>query len=418
MDEVRLAEVHQRHDAPTVEDPAARAREETARLLSETALRPGARVAITAGSRGIRGIAGIYRAVAGAVREAGCEPFLFSSMGSHGRGTAEGQREVLNSLGVTEGFVGAPVICSERVRLVGETREPLPGLPVYVAEEAADADAVLAVNRVKPHTSFHGPQESGLMKMLAVGAGRAEGASMVHRLGWENMVDAIRSIGSVVLEWLPVIGGIALVQNGREEPAVVRGVRAAGMPEEEAGLLELARGYLPRLPADDLDLLVVREMGKDYSGTGMDTNVIGRLRLEGIPEPDLPRIRYLGVLELSEASHGNATGIGLADFTTRRLVEKLDPEATYLNCLTSGGPIRAAVPMTLDDDRALLDAVWQALKPKTDSEVRMMVIDNTLHLEWLWVSEALLEDISRREGVEVSGEPAPLSYDEKGRLEL
>lgn len=208
------------------------------------------------------------------------------------------------------------------------------------------------------------------------------------------------------------------MQNGREEPAVVRGVRAAGMPEEEAGLLELARGYLPRLPADDLDLLVVREMGKDYSGTGMDTNVIGRLRLEGIPEPDLPRIRYLGVLDLSEASHGNATGIGLADFTTRRLVEKLDPEATYLNCLTSGGPIRAAVPMTLDDDRALIDAVWQALKPKTDSEVRMMVIDNTLHLERLWVSESLVEEVSGLEGVEVAGEPEALEFEKSGRLRL
>lgn len=418
MDEVRLTEVHRRHDAPTVEDPAGRAREETARLLSETALEPGARVAITAGSRGIRGIAGIYRAVAGAVREAGYDPFLFSSMGSHGRGTADGQREVLESLGVTERFVGVPVICSERVRLVGETKGPLPGLPVYVAEEAAAADAILAVNRVKPHTSFHGPQESGLMKMLAVGAGRAEGASMVHRLGWENMVDAIRSIGSVILERLPVVGGIALVQNGREELAVVRGVTAEKMPDEEAGLLELARGYLPRLPADDLDVLIVREMGKDYSGTGMDTNVIGRLRLEGIPEPDLPRIRYLGALDLSGASHGNATGVGLADFTTRRLAEKIDPEATYLNCLTSGGPIRAAIPMTLEDDRALLNAVWQALKPLRDSEVRMMVIENTLHLERLWVSEPLVDEVSSLEGAELSGDPETLEFDKSGRLKL
>lgn len=418
MDELELAEVRQRPEAPTVDDPSARTYEETARLVSEAALPLGAKVAITAGSRGIQGIAGIYRAVVEAVRDAGCEPFLFSSMGSHGRGSSEGAREVLDSLGVTEESVGAPMICSDRVSLVGETTEPLPGLSVYVAEEAAAADAVLAVNRVKPHTSFHGPQESGLMKMLAVGAGRAEGASMVHRLGWENMVDAIGSIGSVVLERLPVVGGIALVQNGREEHAVVRGVSAARMPEEEARLLELARGYLPRLPVNDLDVLVVREMGKDYSGTGMDTNVIGRLRLEGIPEPELPRIRYLGVLGLSEASHGNATGIGLADFTTRRLVEKVDPEATYLNCLTSGGPIRAAIPMTLENDKALLEAVWQALKPKHDSEVRMMVIDNTLNLERLRASASLLEEITDTEGIEVSGNPKPLDFDKLGRIKL
>lgn len=418
MDEIRLAEVHQRQDAPTVDDPEARAYEETVRILEEATLSHGARVAITAGSRGIRGIAGIYKAVVGGVRDSGFDPFLFSSMGSHGRGTAKGQREVLESLGVTEEAVGAPVICSERVRVVGETREPLQGLPVYVAEEAAAADAVLPVNRVKPHTSFHGPQESGLMKMLAVGVGRAEGASMVHRLGWENMVDAIRAIGAVVLEQIPVVGGLALVQNGREETAIVRGISADRMLEEEAELLELAREYMLSLPVDDLDVLIVREMGKDYSGTGMDTNVIGRLRLEGIQEPDLPRVRYLGVLDLSESSHGNATGVGLADFTTRRLVEKLDPEATYLNCLTSGGPVRAAIPMTLEDERGLLKAVWKALKPKHDAEVRMMVIENTLHLERLWVSESLLGEVSNLGGAEIAREPEQLQFDELERMIL
>jgi hypothetical protein len=352
------------------------------------------------------------------LKEAGHEPFLFSSMGSHGRGTAEGQRELLRSLGVTEEKVGAPVSCSDEVVRIGETEGPLGGLPVFVAREAAEADRVLVVNRIKPHTSFHGSHESGLMKMLAVGMGRAPGASMVHRLGWGSMVGAVESIGGAVLERLNVIGGLALVENAREETAVVRGLPGEGIPDGETALLEEARDYMPSLPVGELDLCVVREMGKNYSGTGMDTNIIGRLRLQGIPEPEEPRIQYLAVLDLSEASHGNATGVGLADFTTRRLVEKIDQEATYLNCLTSGGPGRAAVPMTLPDDEDLFEAVWKALKPESLAEVRVAVVDNTLHLGELWVSEALVEEVEGRDGAEVVGEPVPLRFDSRGRMQL
>ena len=182
--------------------------------------------------------------------------------------------------------------------------------------------------------------------------------------------------------------------------------------------MELARDYMPFLPVDQADLCVVREMGKNYSGTGMDTNVIGRLRLQGIPEPTEPAIQFLAVLDLSEASHGNATGVGLADFTTERLVEKIDYEATYLNCLTSGGPVRAAVPMTLPNDKALFEAVWQALKPENISEVRLLIVNSTLHLEEMWVSEALLEEVEDQKDIEVAGEPFPLEFDSSGRMIL
>ncbi len=418
MDGLKLVKIRQSFEAPVVAGPEERVFEETARLLSESGLRGGASVAITAGSRGIRGIRRMCEAAARAAREAGCEPFFFASMGSHGRGTPEGQREVLESLDITEEGVGAPVSCSERVVRVGETSGPLAGLPVYFAEEAAEAGAVLALNRIKPHTSFRGPRESGLMKMLAVGAGRAEGAAMVHGLGWENMAGAIQSIGNVILDELPVLGGIAVVQNGREEPAVVEGVPAARLLEREPELLEVARGLLPRLPVDGLDALVVRRMGKDYSGTGMDTNVIGRLRLEGLPEPESPAIRHLGVLDLTESSRGNATGVGLADFTTRRLVEKIDREATYLNCLTSGSPTRAAIPMTLEDDRELLEAIWQSLKLQDGSGVRLAVIEDTLHLEELWLSEAAAKEALQKEGIEAVGDPTPLGFDPDGALSL
>ena len=416
MDEVRLVKVMQHFEAPVVADLAVAVREETRRLLASCSLAPGSSVGITVGSRGISNIVEVYRVLAETLNDEGYKPFLFASMGSHGRGTAEGQQEVLRSLGITQEKVGAPLLCSEEAVQVGETEAPLAGLPVYAAREAVEADAILAVNRVKPHTSFHGPYESGLMKMLTVGMGRASGATMVHRLGWGSMVSAIESIGGVVLERLPVMGGLAIVENAFEQVARIEGIGAAELPEGEKPLLENARAYMPALPVRVLDLCVVREMGKNYSGTGMDTNIIGRLRLQGLPEPEEPFIQCLAVLDLSEASHGNATGVGLADFTTQRLAEKIDRGATYLNCLTSGGPVRAAVPMTLSDDEALFEAVWKALKPERLDRVRVAIVDNTLHLTELWVSTNLLKEL--KEDAEVIGKPFSLAFNNEGEMRL
>ncbi|MDA0567385.1 hypothetical protein LG943_24125 [Streptomonospora sp. S1-112] len=418
MRNVPLARIRRRLPSAALADPAGRAYDQTAALLGAAGVGAGATVAITAGSRGIHGIAEVLGAVARAAADAGARPVLFSAMGSHGGGTPEGQRDVLAALGVTEETVGAPVSCSDRVVLLGETGPPLPGLPVYFAEEAAAADAIVAVNRIKPHTSFHGPHESGLLKMLTVGAGRARGAAMVHRLGWAHMVGAIAAISAVVLERLPVVGGIGLVQDPYERLSVVEGVAAEAIAEREAALLERARALLPRLPVDELDALIVREMGKTYSGCGMDTNVIGRLRLEGMAEPDRPRIRCLGVLDLSPDSHGNATGVGLADFTTERLAAAIDREATYLNCLTSGGPQRAAVPMTFPDDAALLDAMGRMLRPADEARVRMAVIDNTLALDEMWVSAAVLAEVAAAEEVEVLDRRPGPGFDDRGRLAL
>jgi hypothetical protein len=240
---------------------------------------------------------------------------------------------------------------------------------------------------------------------------------MVHQLGWDSMVEAVLSIGGAVLERLPVVEGLAIIENAREETALVKGLAAAEIPEEEKHLLDLARDYMPSLPVKRLDLCVVREMGKNYSGTGMDTNIIGRLRLQGMPEPTEPAIRCLAALDLSEASHGNATGVGLADFVTERLVEKIDREATYLNCLTSGGPIRAAIPMTLPGEEALFAAVWQALKPERLDQVRVAVVHNTLHLEQLWLSENLLGELENGK-VETVGDSFPLMFDAQGNMLL
>ncbi|QVQ52648.1 DUF362 domain-containing protein [Spiractinospora alimapuensis] len=401
-----------------LEDPEETTFRQTRCLLDEHGALAGARVAITAGSRGIHGIPQLLRGVVRAVRDAGGSPFLFSAMGSHGGGTAQGQRDILTSLGITEEATGAPISCSDEVAHLGETTGPRAGLPVRFAREAAEADMIIPVNRIKPHTSFHGPHESGLLKMLTVGAGRAHGASMVHRLGWHHMVEAIDSIATTVLDRLPVVGGIAIVQDAHEHPAVIEAIPAAELRHHEERLLDRARRLLPRLPVDRLDALIVRSMGKAYSGSGMDTNVIGRLRLEGMDEPAVPAIRALGVLDLDAGSHGNATGVGLADFTTERLVAKLDRESTYLNCLTSGGPQRAAVPMTFPSDSALVAAMARMLKPQPGEEntIRMAMIDNTLHLETLWISTALLPEIRDREEITILESTPGLRFDAAGAV--
>jgi hypothetical protein len=236
MENLRLVEVRQTFEAPAVTDVSAAVREQVRKLLRRRNLPPGSRVGITAGSRGANDAVEVYRACVETLIEEGHSPFLFAAMGSHGRGTADGQRDLLGSLGVTEEKIGAPVFCSDEVVSLGETTGPRAGLPVYAAREAAEAGGVLIVNRVKPHTSFHGPHESGLMKMLAVGMGRARGAEMVHRLGWGAMVEAVESIGGAALERLPLIRGLAVVENAREQTAWVQGL----LPEEIADHLVLA----------------------------------------------------------------------------------------------------------------------------------------------------------------------------------
>ncbi|MBX6394333.1 MAG: DUF2088 domain-containing protein [Alicyclobacillaceae bacterium] len=408
---MRWARVRRSLQAPEVENLEEAVRQETAAILGRPFERP-MRVGIPAGSRGIFGIVTILRTVAKTVESFGGQPFLFSAMGSHGGGTAEGQRKVLASLGITEEAVGAPVLCSDEVVQVGTTAS---GLPVFVAKEAAEADAVLVVNRVKPHTSFRGAHESGLVKMLSVGMGRARGAEAVHRLGVSRMAEAIPAIAREMMRRIPVIGGLAIVENALDRPALVRGFRTEELFEGDAALLQKARDLMPRLPVNRLDLLVVREMGKNYSGTGMDTNVIGRLRIAGVREPEDIQIQYIAVLDLSEASHGNATGIGLADFTTRKLVDKIDREATYLNCLTSGFVMRAAVPMTFPNERDTLAAAFRALK-KSPEEARWLAIANTLDLSCLWVGEALWEEAHTWSGVEAVGALEPVSFTADGDL--
>lgn len=366
---------------------------EVARLLEESAfwqkVEPGARVGLTAGSRGIADIVPILATAVRIVKEKGCQPYIIPAMGSHGGGTPEGQKKLLAGLGITEESLGAPLVASGESVRIGEVG---PGVPVYVNRVALESQGLIIINRVKPHTSFHAPVESGLTKMLAVGLGNPQGAMALHSYGIRGLETFIPMVAACIKERLPVLYGIAIVENAYEQTAVVAGIEPEQFYEREQELLDTARSLMAHLPFDDLDLLVVRSMGKCFSGTGMDTNIIGRLRIQGEPEPEKPRIKRIAVLDLDERSEGNALGIGLADFTTDGLLAKVDWMPTYLNVLSTTFVMRAMAPMHFRTDEETLSAALASLGGIERESARVLVIDNTLDLSSIEFSAALLEE--------------------------
>jgi len=411
----RMVRVHQRFARPRVADVAGAVRDALRRLDLRGRLaapgvgRPRPRVAITAGSRGIRDIVPVLRQAAAEVRAAGGEPLLIGAMGSHGGGTEEGQRRLLAHLGITPETIGAPLSASMETVEMGRTAR---GFVAYCDKIAASCDAILVVNRVKPHTGFSDPFGSGLMKMLGVGLGKAPGATQIHREGaGDPMARAIREIAELVLSTGRVVGGLAVIENAYDETARIVAVPPDRIPDEEIALFGEARALMPRLPVEAMDLLIVDEIGKNYSGTGMDVNVIGRWRIAGVPEPAAPHAERIVALRLSEASEGNAQGIGLADFTTRALVDRIDFAATYLNCIVSTYVQRAMLPIVLGTERDAILAALGSLGLADPARARIVRISSTLHLEHVSVSEPLA-------GTEmtVEGEPEALRFDGAGRL--
>ncbi|MGH2375257.1 MAG: DUF362 domain-containing protein [bacterium] len=389
--------IERRLPRPRVDDPE-RATEAALAGLDLAARVRGKRIAVTAGSRGIRDIVPVLRAAVAHLRRCGAEPIVIAAMGSHGGGTADGQRRVLKHLGITEAAVGAPISTFMEIVTLGRTPA---GLTAYCDRVAASCDGILVVNRIKPHTAFGEPFGSGLMKMLGVGLGKVEGAAQIHRQGPTEMAAAIRAIAQVYLDRGVVVGGVAIVENAYDETAIIEAVPPEAIIERELPLFAQAQAFLPRLPVDDLDVLVVDEISKTYSGTGMDTNVIGRWRIAGLPEPSAPRIGRIVVLRLAPASEGNAQGIGLADLTTQRLVDAIDRKTTNLNIITSTYLQRGFIPITLASDRDAIEAAFDTLGITDRASALVMRIPNTLHLERVRASLAVADAIRGQEGVTV-----------------
>jgi len=410
----KMYRIRQVFDVPKVEDIKETLDRELESIQAGSRIKKGARIAITAGSRGIADMDRILRYLVRILKENSAEPFLIPTMGSHGGGTAEGQAEILESLNITEESVGAPVVSSMDVVEIGTSRF---GFPVLVDKHAAEADGIIVINRIKPHTEFEGPIESGLMKMMAIGMGKHKGCFQVHKQTVQyGYRDVIPEIGRVILEKLPILFGIGIVENIYDETARIRAIPSSGFMEEEEKLLFEAKRLMARLPFDKIDVLVVDEMGKNISGTGMDTNVIGRIMFIGEKEPEHPEITRIVVLDLTEEAHGNAVGVGLADYTTQRLIDKTDQAVTAINCITAMSPEKGRLPIVLKTDKEAVEAALDTIGAIDPEKARLVHIKNTLEIGELDVSGAFLGEVEGRKDLKLMKGPGPLSFDSRGKI--
>lgn len=395
--------IRQKIDAPALQDVESAARTAAKELLSDPRMRPGATVAVGVGSRGINNLVAIVRTTIGVLKAHGCRPFIVPAMGSHGGATAEGQAEVLHRYGITEEAVGAPIRATMEVAQVGALED---GYPVFFDCNALQADAVIVVCRIKPHTDFTGPIESGVAKMCAIGLGKRHGASRIHQFGSGGLRDIMPAVARKLAEKVNIVGGIAAIENPQGNTAEIHAVPAADVGRDgESALLSRARELMPRLPFDQIDVLVVDEMGKNISGAGMDTNVIGRLWMPSVPETAWhgPSVRSICVLDLTDETNGNACGLGLADFVTRRLIERTNYGITILNSRTSGegGVRRMKLPLILEDAEACVKAAIGSCGRGNNDDVRLVRIRNTEFVETLEVSDSLMAEVRSRSDLEV-----------------
>ena len=398
--------VRQQVSSEQVADVAAKVRAGLAALPLWERVQPGMRVAVAVGSRGISCLAAVVETVLAALRDLDARPFLVPAMGSHGGGTAAGQRAVLEGYGFHPDSTGVPILSDIEAIQIGVTPA---GIHVYFDRHAADADAIIAINRIKEHTAFKGRWESGLLKILAVGLGKARGAAEIHNRG---IPDAMPAAARFILEKMPVVAGIGIVENGYHQPARIVVLAAERIEAEEPALLELARQLTPKIPFEPLDLLVVKEMGKDIIGTGMDLNVIGMWRRSG--GPVVPRIKTIAVLDLTDNSYGNAIGVGHADLIAQRLRDKIDRAATELNCLTSHNLAGGKIPITLATDHEVINTGLAGIPAE---QARVLFIRNTLDLELMWASPALLPDVAASPALFTTGPGQPLPLTASGALD-
>jgi hypothetical protein len=414
----RFLGIRQSFDRPRVEDLTVAVRRELEALLPEGSLRSGAEIGLTVGSRGIRGIDTMVRAAVDVLKERRARPFILPAMGSHGGATAEGQRQLIAHFGVTEEAMGCPVRAEMDTRELGRTPA---GVEARIAEVAWQSDGVLLMNRIKPHTDFRGPIESGLTKICAIGLGKYDGARAIHRhLLTLGLGPAIREVAGALVATGKILGGIGILENAYHETARVVGVPVEGLFESEESLLTEARGLMGRLPLDEIDVLVCDRLGKNVSGTGLDTNVTGRSVYGYTPGTawceGMPRILRIVVMDVSDESDGNAVGMGQVDLVPERFAKRVDHHVTTLNALTSCAPTAARMPVVLPDDReAMLAAVRTS--PLRAEGPRVVYVRDTLELEHVWVSEACRPLLAARDGIEIVSGPEPLRFDDHGRLQ-
>ena len=411
----RMLRLSQKFEGPELADVQQETRSQLAALELGDKIRPGESVAITAGSRGIANIASIIKAASRHLKDIGAQPFVVPAMGSHGGGTAEGQQEILHSYGVTEEYTGAPIRSSMETVIVDTTPQ---GIPVHFDRHAYEADHVVVCGRVKPHTGFVGPIESGLHKMMLIGLGKHQGAKIYHRAIKDfSFLEIILAVADVILAKCRVAAGLAIVENAYDETALIEAVAPDRFFEREKELLKQAQLWMPRLPFPEVDLLVVDEIGKNISGSGMDTNVVGRkFNDHGATEDDTVDCKRIFVRGLTRETHGNACGIGMAEVTNQRTVDQANLVATRINALTGGHPSAAAVPIAFDSDREAMLAILETVGLVDPVDSGIIQIANTLKLGEVLVSEKYSPEVRERSDLDVVSGPDAMAFDANGNL--
>lgn len=411
----RMLRLRQKFDCPRIDDIPEEVERQLQSLDLAGKVLPGQSVAITVGSRGIANIAPITKAIVAHFKRLRAVPFIVPAMGSHGGGTAEGQRQIVEDYGVTEDYVGAEIRASMETVIVDKTPQ---GIPVHFDRHASAADHVVVAGRIKPHTNFVGEIESGLHKMMLIGLGKHAGAKVYHRaISDYSWLEIVKAVADSVLRKCKVVCGVGIVENAYDETALIAAVPPRDFLRREAELLELAKQWMPRLPFPKVDLLIVDELGKNISGSGMDTNVIGRKYNDHrATELDNVSVKTIFVRGLTEATHGNACGIGMAEFTNERTIASVDRRITAINAITGGHAPAASLPISFETDRDVLEAALPTIGLTEPENARVLHISNTLLLAELLASEAYLPQIEARDDLEIVEEPRDMEFDEEGNL--
>jgi hypothetical protein len=407
----RMVRIKQTFDNSVLEDPTATTKQQLLKEGTLDMIKPGQQVAIAVGSRGIANIALVTRVIVDAVKSVGALPFIVPCMGSHGGATAEGQADVLHHLGIDEQSMGVPIRSSMEVVKLDELDN---GLPIYCDLIASKADAIIVINRVKPHTAFRGKIESGMLKMIAIGLGKQKGAEACHQLGFKYMAENVPAMARIMIERLPIVFGIAMVENAYDQTSLIEAIPAKQLEDREPALLELAKSNMPKLFFEQLDVLVIDYIGKNISGDGMDPNITGRY-----PTPYAhggPDVTKMVVLAVTPESNGNVNGVGTADFTTRRLTDMADWTATYLNGLTSTVCAPTKTATTLETDLLAIKAAVKTCNILDYTQCRMVRIQDTLHLGEIEISANLVEEARKHSEITILSESYELDFDENGHL--
>lgn len=407
----RMIRIGQTFERPVLEDVEKELRAKMQAGNMTEGIRPGMSIAITVGSRGITKLPLIAKLVVEAVKEAGGVPFIIPAMGSHGGATAEGQRDMLIGMGVTEDYVDAPIRATMETVVIGTSEN---GLPVNIDKHAHEADGIIIINRVKPHVAFRGPYESGLMKMITIGLGKQKGADICHELGFGQMAKNIPAIARVTIEKTNILFAVGILENAYHEVCQVEVFRKNEIEHAEPALQAEAKRLAPRIYFDNLDVMIIDEIGKDISGTGFDTNMVGRYHTPYASGG--PQITRIAVLDITDRSHGNGNGLGIVDFTTKRAYDKFNFEMTYPNSLTSTVPLSVKIPMVLKNDRQAFQAAIKTCNILDKANVRLVRIKNTVAVKEIEVSENLLPEVLASDYMRVISDPYDLQFSADGNL--